>query len=304
MPRIYNDPNFNICPDCASDTFVNTRAQLINNNITEEQAIQLLRNIWEANNDTDKILWQQQVENNREQCAHCQHLEEEEQEWLDQAQVAEEDATCKEERKKNKHKYVPILATGIPDDTAITPCSYVLWKLDKGEYVELWYFTNDSLKKIVDDDAMILSTLADGSTAWVSSASTHNACAVMSDEDFPFEEFYQACPRFLTAIEEADWPEDRVRMMALFWRNIQVHKLHSLQDPIAQKTLLVYQAEQHKCWHVALKSSVGPYDLSLMNKKVLEATREKVYWAERNKRDNTWDFKVSFLLFSKMASTF
>ncbi|KAG2339976.1 hypothetical protein BDR05DRAFT_950762 [Suillus weaverae] len=155
----------------------------------------------------------------------------------------------------------------------------------KGKYVELWYFTNDgldedSLKKTADDDAMILSTLADRSTAWVSSASMRNARAVVSDEDLPFEDFCQACPRFITVMEEADWPVDRVRMMALFWRNIQVHRLRSVRDPIAQKTLLVYQAEQHKCWHVASKSSAGPYDLSLVNERVLEATRKKVYWVE------------------------
>jgi len=109
------------------------------------------------------------------------------------------------------------------------PCSYVLRKLDKGEYIELWYFTNDeldkaNLKKTVDDDAMIMSTLADSSTAWVSAVSTCNAQAVINDEDLLFEEFCQACPRMLTAMEQVDWPEDRVRMMAKFWRNIQVHK--------------------------------------------------------------------------------
>ncbi|KAG2349299.1 hypothetical protein BDR05DRAFT_985891 [Suillus weaverae] len=138
MPRIRNDPNFNICPDYTSDTFVNTRAQLINDNITEEQAVQLLRNIWEANNDTDKILWQQQVENDREQRAQRQRLEDEEQERLDQARVDEEDAIRKEERK--------------------------------------------------------IST-TDGSTAWVSSASMRNACAIVSDEDLPFEDFCQRWKR-------------------------------------------------------------------------------------------------------------
>ncbi|KAG2342070.1 hypothetical protein BDR05DRAFT_935759 [Suillus weaverae] len=302
MPRIHNDPNFNICPDYASDTFVNTRAQLINDNITEEQAVQLLRNIWEANNDVDKILWQQQVENDREQRAQNKN------DWT-KLESMRRMLYAKKREKKNKHKYVPILATGIPDDTAITPCSYVLQKLDKGEYVELWYFTNDgldedSLKKMADDDAMILSTLADGSTAWVSSASTRNACAIVSDEDLPFEDFCQACPCFITAMEEADWPADRVRMMALFWRNIQVHRLRSVRDPIAQKTLLVYQAKQRKRWHVASKSSVGPYDLSLVNERVLEAMREKVYWVEQNKRDNAHDYKVSSHFFSKTVSTF
>ncbi|KAG2127261.1 uncharacterized protein EDB93DRAFT_1109371 [Suillus bovinus] len=131
----------------------------------------------------------------------------------------------KEERKKNKHKYIPILDTGIPDEPSVTPCS--------------------------------------------------------------------ACPRFLVALEEANWPEDRIRMMALFWRNIQVHKYRSLRDPIAQKTLLVYQAEQCRHWHVAAKSSTGPYNISTVNEKVLADTREKVYWEERLKRDNARDYKVS-----------
>ncbi|KAG0695283.1 hypothetical protein DFH29DRAFT_880158 [Suillus ampliporus] len=156
--------------------------------------MQLLSNSWEANNNAVKVLWQQQ-----------------------------------EEKKKNKHKFTPILETGIPDNPVIMPCSYALRKLDKGEYVELWYFMNDGLdeantKKTIDNDAMILSTLADGLTAWVSSASTQNARVVVNDENLPFEEFCQVCPHFLTVIEEADWLEDRVQMMACFWMNIQVHK--------------------------------------------------------------------------------
>ncbi|KAG2123613.1 uncharacterized protein EDB93DRAFT_1098894 [Suillus bovinus] len=270
MPRIRNDPNFNICPDYASINFANTRAQLINENVDEEQAIQLLRNIWRANNETDKVLWQQQLAEDREQREHAQRIQEDEQEQVEQERIDEEDAARKEERKKNKHKYIPILDMGIPDEPSVTPCSYVLRKLDKGEYVEMWYFTNDGLdealiKKTIDDDTMVLSTLADGSTAWISLASARNTKLVINDENLPFEEFCQACPRFLVALEEANWPEDRIRMMALFWRNIQVHKYRSLRDPIVQKTLLVYQAEQHRHWHIAAKSSTGPYNISTVN---------------------------------------
>ncbi|KAG2123779.1 uncharacterized protein EDB93DRAFT_1098877 [Suillus bovinus] len=267
MPRIRNDPNFNICLDYASINFANTRAQLINENVDEEQAIQLLRNIWQANNETDKVLWQQQLAEDREQREHAQRIQEDEQERVKQERIDEEDAARKEERKKNKHKYIPILDTGIPDEPSVTPCSMT--------------------------DAMVLSTLADGSTAWISSASARNAKSVINDENLPFEEFCQACPRFLVALEEANWPEDRIRMMALFWRNIQVHKYRSLRDPIAQKTLLVYQAEQRRRWHVAAKSSTGPYNISTVNEKVLADTREKVYWEERLKRDNARDYKVS-----------
>ncbi|KAG1790644.1 uncharacterized protein HD556DRAFT_1204278, partial [Suillus plorans] len=205
MPRIRNDPNLDVCPDYASEDFVATRAQLINENTTDAQAIQLLKNIWEANNNMDKRRWQQQKNEDREEQVQRQRLEDDEQERLNQERAKEEEDAHKEERKKNKFKYIPIQNTGIPDEPAITPSSYALRKLDKGEYVELWYFTNDgldeaSIKKTIDDDAMVLSTLADGSTAWISSASARSARSVINDENLPFEEFCQACPRFLTAL--------------------------------------------------------------------------------------------------------
>ncbi|KAG1731059.1 uncharacterized protein EDB91DRAFT_1085183 [Suillus paluster] len=251
MPRIHNDPNLDICLDYDNLSFANIRAQLVNNNTTKEQAIQLLRNIWQANNDTDKAQWQQQLEEDRERRNHLQRLNDKEQDRLDQERVDEEESVHKEERKKNKHKYIPILSTGIPNDLSITPCSYAIRKIDKGEYMELWYFTNDGLdeahaKKTIDDDAMIMSKMADSSTAWVSSASTCNTCSVMDDQNISFENSCQACPCFITAMEEADWPEDRVRMMVIFWNNTQIHKYWSLRDLLAQKTLLVYQAEQRR----------------------------------------------------------
>ncbi|KAG1773430.1 hypothetical protein EDD22DRAFT_767200 [Suillus occidentalis] len=274
MPRIRNNPNLNVCPDYAADVFENIRVQLVNENTMEAQAMQLLRNIWEANNNAVKLLWQQQVDEDREQQEHRERLDEDEQERLNQEKIDEEEAASKEEKKKNKHKYLPILGTGIPNKPSITP-----------------YEANT--KKTIDDDAMILSMLADGLTGWVSSTSTRNAHSVVNDENLPFEEFCQACPHFLTVIEEADWPQDRVQMMARFWMNIQVHKYRSLRDPIAHKTLLTYQSEQRKRWHIAAKSSVGLYDISKDNEKVLQDTREKVYWEEHNKRDNACDYKVS-----------
>ncbi|KAG1908762.1 uncharacterized protein F5891DRAFT_937224, partial [Suillus fuscotomentosus] len=118
------------------------------------------------------------------------------------------------------------------------PSAYAMRKLDKGEYIELWYFTNEGLdealtrKAVVEDDAMVLSTLADGSMAWITAALAHNASSVINDEDLTFEDFCQACPRFITVIEEADWPMDRVRMLAIFWKNIQVHEFRSMRDPM------------------------------------------------------------------------
>ncbi|KAF8803480.1 hypothetical protein BYT27DRAFT_7020019, partial [Phlegmacium glaucopus] len=53
-------------------------------------------------------------------------------------------------------------------------------------------------------------------------------------------------------MEEADWPQDHVTMLAKFWGNLQIHELRSSRDPLDQKTLIVYQAEQRRLWHLAI----------------------------------------------------
>ncbi|KAG0693778.1 hypothetical protein DFH29DRAFT_815996 [Suillus ampliporus] len=259
MLRIINDPNLNVCLDYVSPPYTNARAQLINDNITEEQAILLLRTIWHAANDIDIGLWEAQVEVEREQRENLHRIEEEEQDRLEQERIDEEESARKEEKKKHKHKFAPILEdTGVPDKPSIIPSSYMIHKLDKGEYLELWYFTNDGpdeahSKKTIDDDTMVMSTLPDGSTAWVSAAAACNASSVIDDENLSFEEFCIACPRFIAAIKEANWPQDRVHMMVIFWKNLQIHPYRSMWDPLAQKVLLLYQAEQRKHWHVVAK---------------------------------------------------
>ncbi|KAG0700562.1 hypothetical protein DFH29DRAFT_876479 [Suillus ampliporus] len=219
-------------------------------------------------------------------------LNDEEQERQEQEHRCDEDeATRKEDRKKNKYKYTAVPNLDVPLKPTILPSSYALRKLDKGDYVELWYFTNDSLddvklKSSIDEDAMIMAMLAGGDTAWVSAASTRNARAVIDDQNLNFEEFCQACPRIIQAMQEAAWPADHIQMMAMFWRNLQVHDFCSMRDPLAQKALLIYQAEQRKRWHIAVKSAGGAYDLSRINEVLLEHTRSDVYLEERTKLDN------------------
>lgn len=300
MPRLSSDPNLNICPNYADDTFINTRLQLTNENITEAQAIVILRNIWQAGNTADKAQWQAQREEDRERQENIERLEDEEQARQEQDRRDEDEAARKEDRKKNKYKYTVVPDLDVPLKTVILPSSYATRKLDKGDYVELWYFTNDGLddaklKSSVDEDAMIMATLTGGDTAWVSAASTRNAGAVIDDQNLTFEDFCQACPRIITAMQEASWPVDRVTMMAMFWRNLQVHDFRSMRDPQAQKALLVYQAEQRKRWHIAVKSAAGAYDLSRINEVLLERTRANVYLEERTRSDNKRDYRVSVI---------
>ena len=100
----------------------------------------------------------------------------------------------------------------------------------------------------------------------------------------------------IVAMEEASWPQERVAMLAKFWGNLQVHELRSSRDPLDQKALIVYQAEQRRLWHLAISSPQGAYNLARINEEILRKTREKVYWDERRMKNYDRDLHVSFLL--------
>lgn len=89
----------------------------------------------------------------------------------------------------------------------------------------------------------------------------------------------------IVAMEEADWPHECVMMLAKFSGNLQVHELCSSRDPLDQKALLVYQAEQRRLWHLAISSPRGAYNLSRINDEILRKTCDKVYWDDRCVKD-------------------
>ncbi|KIK75686.1 hypothetical protein PAXRUDRAFT_172037, partial [Paxillus rubicundulus Ve08.2h10] len=130
----------------------------------------------------------------------------------------EEEVAHKEEKKKNKHKYLPIVqGIGVPTESPVLPATNVVCKLDKGEYVKLWYFMNDGLDDTldtstsVDPDAMVMSHLLDGSMAWVPAATACNPTKLVEDQNLIFEDFCQAAPCFVEAIQQANWPDNQVK---------------------------------------------------------------------------------------------
>ena len=314
MARITSDPGLLECPDFASPTYVLVRAPLINDNTTEAQAIQLLKDVWSVGNEADKIRWQ--LQNDEDQAAHDEQLRlrAEADDLRAQAEVEEAEATRKDELKKNKTKYIPIPDRDVPTISRVIAANYAIRKMEKGLYVELWYYTNAGLDEAfrnsntVDDEAMTMLRLPNGSTSWVPAAAAKTSSNVVEDKNILWEDFCQAAPRMIVAMEEADWPQERVAMLAKFWGNLQIHELRSSRDPLDQRTLIVYQAEQRRLWHLAIASPQGAYNLSRINEEVMRKTREKVYWDERRLKDYHRDSRVrpnslSWLILSN-ASTF
>ena len=179
MPRIHSNPALSECPDFASPTYAEARAPLVNLQVNEAQAIQLLRAVWSAGNEADKLRWQVQCEEDEasrlEQA--CVHSEAET--LKAQAEIDKAEAIRKEEIKKNKSKYIPIPDRDVPSVARVVASNYASSRMDKGLYVELWYYTNTGLDEAfrnsntVDNEAMIMVRLPNGSCYDFSSVYLH-----------------------------------------------------------------------------------------------------------------------------------
>ncbi|KAF8802921.1 hypothetical protein BYT27DRAFT_7260679, partial [Phlegmacium glaucopus] len=287
MPRIQLDPGLLECPDFASAVYAAARAPFINLTTTEDQAVQFLKNIWDAGNQADKVRWQQQIEDDNAALTECHRLQSEADTARLQAEIVEAETLRKEEMKKKQNEIFANSRQGCTDDSS--SYRFQLRHQKDGERA-----LHDAVQtsNTTDDEAMVMLRQPDGITSWVPAASARDGNGVIDDKDISWEDFCQAAPQMIVAMEEADWPQDRVVMLAKFWGNLQIHELHSSRDPLDQKTLIVYQAEQCRLWHIAISSPRGAYNLSRINEELIWKTCEWVYWDDRKLKDNKRDYRV------------
>lgn len=257
-----NNPNLAQCPDYATAEHLPLCAIMMNGGSTNDQAIELLKGLWAVGNIKDRATWQHQVDDDTAVAADPQQ----QQEVTEVARAAEfcqeQEAYYKDERKRNKDKYIPIpIDRDVPMQPHNIPATYATRKLNKGHYVELWYFTNDGfdsarrMNTAGDEAALVMIQNEDGSTSWQSVVQP--AKGVVNDEDLTFEDFCNACPLFIKGLEDASWPEDRVDMLAGLWSSIQTHLWRRSRDPLERQALLVYAAEQRHLWHAAISALGG-----------------------------------------------
>ena len=67
MPHLITDPNTIECLDYNNQHYLPIRLQLVDNNVTHDQAAIILRSIWDAQNMIEKQQWQAQLDNDERQ---------------------------------------------------------------------------------------------------------------------------------------------------------------------------------------------------------------------------------------------
>jgi len=290
MAPLLDNPNDAILPDFETAEHAAARLSLINSGVADDaQAAAILTTLWTMSNTTAKQQWAEQLEEAAraaEQAKlHALAEQAEAQCLLDE----ERDAARKEERKRNKSKFTPVSSAKVPSTPVIIPSHYAVRKLKAGEYVELYYFTNDGVrdaKKTLlssDPDSLVLTAGPDGQQTWVTAGAIRDPkSAVTKDENLSWEEFNQAAPRMIIAMKQHEWPEDRVSMHVQFWTALQTHRWRHDLDELRQRALLLYQSQQRRLWHLTAGGPNG-WSIAELNNDLIVEAREELFNAQRSK---------------------
>lgn len=177
----------------------------------------------------------------------------------------------------------------VPSGPVNIPAPYATRKLKKGEYCELYFFTNaglaevDSFNASIDDEALTLLKSDNGQHVWIPASSARDKLAVIKDEDLTWEQFSKASVRMLSAMREHDWQNDRIDMHVKFWTALEVHPWCRSTYNHLKQALLLYQSLLRQKWHRAIGTSQG-FSLAKLNEKVLGEASEELAERERSAR--------------------
>ncbi|TFY67376.1 hypothetical protein EVJ58_g1654 [Rhodofomes roseus] len=296
MAQLPINPNLLVVPDFALEEHAPTRQPLLDMGLTVEQAVATLANIWTVGNNTDKQRWQERTEAEAQAARDRERAAEEAANQQREIARQDEEQARKDDAKKYRDKYVFIPDRPTPSGALVLAAPYASRRLEKGQYVEMYYYTNRGLNAAeaavtqVDDDALAMKTNSDGSTSWVPAASLRSDKAVIPDKELSWEQFREAVPRLLGAMEQAKWDAARVSMLAHFFGKLQNHpfRQHS-RNPLDIRALLTYQGEQRQRWHLAITTATGAWNLSEINETILSETRDRVYRDQREVKDAEHD---------------
>ncbi|KAH9941932.1 hypothetical protein B0H21DRAFT_696770, partial [Amylocystis lapponica] len=204
--RISVDPNTLVAPDFAHLDSAEIRQPLLAGGLTEELAAAALLTIWTLGNNKDKVRWQAQLDADAAAAAQRLQADAEADAQRREADLLEAEQARKDEVKRNRDKFIPIPLRPPPQSELVLPAPFALRKLEKGLYVELYYFTNVGLNAAmaaigqIDDEAVSMRTNEDGTTSWVPANSARDSKSVIDDINLTWEQVREAAPRLVAAM--------------------------------------------------------------------------------------------------------
>ncbi len=158
------------------------------------------------------------------------------------------------------------------------PMTYAIEKLQKFEYIPLWYFTEQGCllagkEKGPNEDLLDVTRTSDNHLTLRTATSNCPSANALSDEQLTWEQFMDASHLVCRWLIPTGWPEDYAKILSSFFWQIENHEDKAIVD--GKETLLLYQACLRRAWHDELKSGHF-FDLAELDEKKLNAYRKEV----------------------------
>lgn len=278
IQRMQHDPTDEQCPDYSLPLYLNLRTRWIGaSQTTQEEAVGELADLWRADHQTRCDNWLAQQEADRAVRDAAQAAAREEEENREAERRRQEQAERLEaERKKPKMSGFDPNRT-ISSHISPSPSPYALSKLEKFEYLELWYFTQRglSLAALEVESAKASYTIEaretkdgdyDNRVEVKRSTSDRPSKHVVKDHELSWCDFDIGKTNFLSAIRKAAWPESHIECLVSFFVAVETH--HYRQRPHGDATMLKYASVSRRDWHQALDRGEG-YNLALISDKLV-----------------------------------
>ncbi|KAG6894496.1 hypothetical protein C0992_005892 [Termitomyces sp. T32_za158] len=198
----------------------------------------------------DKEIWERQRQERAEEDRARERQDREEREQRAAARELEEEAARKEERKKHKSKYAT---------------------------------TKRRTASTMDENAVVQTIDKDGNSAWVPAVASRGAKAALDDRDLTWEQLLIAMPRFLDAIQAAQWTEQRQSMTTDLFTRLQAHPFRASRDPLDRVALLRYLSEQRRLWHQAIEAGSAAWDIGILNEHLIRSASDDVNKEQRDR---------------------
>ncbi|KAJ2913980.1 hypothetical protein MD484_g6435, partial [Candolleomyces efflorescens] len=291
---LVNNPNLEKCPDYSLRVYDGMRQSLQDKGMTELEALDFLKVSWETSNNAARQQWEAQLAEAQAIAAEEARLAKEAEDLRVAAEKEEAEVARREELKKNKEKYLPVLVGEMmPHRPPVSLTPGLMQRLKKVEFLDLWYCTDEGLKAMnqevgtgVDEQTFSMTRGDDGQFAMVPTIAVKASKLLVKDEELSWEQYSVGSIRFLRFAEDAGWSRDWTDMLGRFFASLQVHEWNLVLDKTGcdRRALLIYQARQRRSWHLSIKNEGRVLDLSVTNQTALLHAREE---AMRWRQDQT-----------------
>ncbi|KAF7348033.1 Reverse transcriptase/ribonuclease H [Mycena sanguinolenta] len=274
------DPNLQFCPDFTSSDYDDIRQNIAANGALDDAgAAEKLRTAWTSSNTAKKLVWDQQVQRDRDAADAIRQAREQEAENLRLAAEKEAETERKEAEKKK-----PKLADfddnrGVGDRITIRPSPFAVKKLDEFSYIELYYFTPEGCTDAADQQRAVAEegfalSRTDDALALRPISSFKASRNVIKDVDLTWRQMEMGANGLLEQMTRSKWPTRHTASVATFFYTLTRHPSRELDH--GESILLIYQARARREWHDSLKKDTG-FNLALFNDNLLRSISDE-YW--------------------------